>query len=121
SGRLAQARERLRQRLARRGFSLPAVLCAVALVNEPGRGAVPAALTQATVRCGASVVAGGAAPGNVVSPQVAGGGQGGTGGLAAAPVPDRDGAAPGSEYLRRRRPVGPGRLDGTATSPAAGD
>src|SRR5262245_53618475 len=44
SGRLADARRRLRARLTRRGVSLPAALCALAL----GHGADAAALTAAT-------------------------------------------------------------------------
>jgi RNA polymerase sigma factor (sigma-70 family) len=48
SGRLAQARKQLRQRLARRGVALPAVLCASALSLQAV--AAPAALVKATVK-----------------------------------------------------------------------
>jgi RNA polymerase sigma factor (sigma-70 family) len=65
SARLAQARERLRQRLGRRGFSFSAVLAAGALVTEP----VPAALPATLIHCRAAALfaAGKIAPG--VSPQ----------------------------------------------------
>jgi RNA polymerase sigma factor (sigma-70 family) len=56
SSRLAQARERLRERLARRGVALPAVLCAVALVRPADAGL--AALFEATVRAAVSPAAG---------------------------------------------------------------
>jgi RNA polymerase sigma factor (sigma-70 family) len=60
SGRLALARQRLRQRLARRGVSLASVLCAVAL--GPGaNAAVPVALAGATVEAGMQFAAGKAA------------------------------------------------------------
>jgi RNA polymerase sigma factor (sigma-70 family) len=59
SGRLALARQRLRQRLARRGVALAPALCAVALA--PGAGAtVHAALSAATVEAAARFTAGGA-------------------------------------------------------------
>jgi RNA polymerase sigma factor (sigma-70 family) len=57
SSRLAQAREHLRKRLARRGVALSAVLCAVALVR-PAEAAL-AALSEATVRAAVSPAAGG--------------------------------------------------------------
>jgi RNA polymerase sigma factor (sigma-70 family) len=49
SGRLAQARERLRCRLARRGVSLTAGLTAAALVQGTASAAVPAGLARAAV------------------------------------------------------------------------
>jgi RNA polymerase sigma factor (sigma-70 family) len=57
SCRLGRARQRLRQRLARRGIELPAVLAALSLAAG-GEAAVPAALAGATVRFGLSVAAG---------------------------------------------------------------
>jgi RNA polymerase sigma factor (sigma-70 family) len=50
--RLAKARQRLRQRLTRRGVALSAVLCLSALAAEAGEAAVPAALLGAAVRAG---------------------------------------------------------------------
>jgi RNA polymerase sigma factor (sigma-70 family) len=53
SGRLAQARERLRDRLTRRGVSLPAARCALAVTSEATAGlpaAVVTATTQAAIR-----------------------------------------------------------------------
>jgi RNA polymerase sigma factor (sigma-70 family) len=50
SARLAQARVLLRRRLARRGVSLSAVLCAVVLGRESAAAAVPVALGQTTLR-----------------------------------------------------------------------
>jgi RNA polymerase sigma factor (sigma-70 family) len=59
SSRLAQARERLHKRLARRGVVLSAGLCAIAL-TRPAEAAL-APLLEATVRAAASPAAGGAA------------------------------------------------------------
>jgi RNA polymerase sigma factor (sigma-70 family) len=56
--RLARARQRLRQRLARRGIELSAILAALAVVNGTTRAAVPAGLAKATIRFGLSVAAG---------------------------------------------------------------
>jgi RNA polymerase sigma factor (sigma-70 family) len=64
--RLAHARRRLRQRLARRGVALSAVLCLSAVAAEATE-AVPAALLDATVRAALS----GAATGGAVSASVA--------------------------------------------------
>jgi RNA polymerase sigma factor (sigma-70 family) len=50
SSRLATARKLLRQRLARRGITLSAVLAAVALTQGTGRGSVPAVLSRSTIR-----------------------------------------------------------------------
>ena len=47
SGRLAQARERLRDRLTRRGVSLPAALCALAVTGE-ATASLPAAVGSKT-------------------------------------------------------------------------
>jgi RNA polymerase sigma factor (sigma-70 family) len=58
SWRLARARQRLRQRLARRGIELSGVLAALSLVHGTGQAAVPAALSSATVRFGLLVAAG---------------------------------------------------------------
>jgi RNA polymerase sigma factor (sigma-70 family) len=65
SARLAQARERLRQRLGRRGYSFSAVLAAGALVTDPAPAALPATLLHC--RAAALFAAGKIAPG--VSPQ----------------------------------------------------
>jgi RNA polymerase sigma factor (sigma-70 family) len=55
---LARARQRLRQRLAQRGITLPAVLGAVALSPGAGTSAVPAPLAQLTVRAALAYAAG---------------------------------------------------------------
>jgi RNA polymerase sigma factor (sigma-70 family) len=60
SGRVALARQRLRQRLARRGVTLTAALCALAL-GAGATGAVPGALAAATVQAAMQVAAGQAA------------------------------------------------------------
>jgi RNA polymerase sigma factor (sigma-70 family) len=61
SWRLARARQRLRQRLARRGIQLSAVLAALSVTRGAGEAAVPAALASSAVRFGLSVAAGGPA------------------------------------------------------------
>ncbi|HKB35531.1 MAG TPA: sigma-70 family RNA polymerase sigma factor, partial [Gemmataceae bacterium] len=48
--RLSQARQELLRRLARRGISLPAALCAAALIRESASAAVPVALARSTVQ-----------------------------------------------------------------------
>jgi RNA polymerase sigma factor (sigma-70 family) len=58
SWRLARARQRLRQQLARRGIELSAVLAVLSVAQEAGRAAVPAALAKATIGLGLSVAAG---------------------------------------------------------------
>jgi RNA polymerase sigma factor (sigma-70 family) len=58
SWRLARARQQLRQRLARRGIELAAVLAALCVAHGAGDAAVPAALASATIRFGLSVAAG---------------------------------------------------------------
>jgi RNA polymerase sigma factor (sigma-70 family) len=50
SGRLYEARKLLRSRLARRGVSLSAVLCGLALAGRGARAALPAELAAETVR-----------------------------------------------------------------------
>jgi len=50
SSRLARARERLRQRLGRRGVELPAVLAALALSRHTASAAVPAKLVSSTLQ-----------------------------------------------------------------------
>jgi RNA polymerase sigma factor (sigma-70 family) len=50
SGRLNEARKLLRLRLARRGVSLSAALCGLALVNEGARAGLPAVRAAETVR-----------------------------------------------------------------------
>jgi RNA polymerase sigma factor (sigma-70 family) len=61
SWRLTRARQRLRQRLARRGIELSALLAALSLAHGAGKAAVPAGLAKATIRFGLSVAAGGPA------------------------------------------------------------
>jgi RNA polymerase sigma factor (sigma-70 family) len=70
SGRLAQARKQVQQRLTRRGVTLAAVLGATAVAQ----GTAPAALVTATVRAALAFVAGAAT--GTVSAQVAGLAQG---------------------------------------------
>jgi RNA polymerase sigma factor (sigma-70 family) len=53
AGRVAGARERLQHRLARRGVALTSALCAGALAGPEASGAVPAALSVATMRAAA--------------------------------------------------------------------
>ncbi|AWM40905.1 ECF RNA polymerase sigma factor SigM [Gemmata obscuriglobus] len=62
SSRLAEARNLLRRRLARRGITLSALLTAVAVTQGTGRGGVPAALARSTVRA-AGMLARGASAG----------------------------------------------------------
>jgi protocatechuate 3,4-dioxygenase beta subunit/transposase-like protein len=69
--RLGQARQRLRDRLARRGLTLSAAGLAAALAELPAMAAVPPTLTTATVQ---AVMAGAASPAlaaGAVAPQVA--------------------------------------------------
>jgi RNA polymerase sigma factor (sigma-70 family) len=61
SWRLARARQWLRQRLARRGIQLSAVLAALAVAQGASEAAVPAGLAGVTVRFGLSVAADGPA------------------------------------------------------------
>jgi len=70
SGRLAEARQRLQQRLTRRGVSLSAVLCAAWLSTEAARAALPAGLLQATVQAALCLAARKAASA-ALSPEVA--------------------------------------------------
>src|SRR6516164_8636398 len=58
SWRLARARQQLRQRLARRGIELSAVLAALSVAHGVSKAVVPAALARATVGFGLSVAAG---------------------------------------------------------------
>jgi RNA polymerase sigma factor (sigma-70 family) len=68
SSRLAQARERLRQRLQRRGVALSAVLCAVALTPQAEAAFVP--LLEPTIRAALAPATGTAAGAGVVSARV---------------------------------------------------
>jgi RNA polymerase sigma factor (sigma-70 family) len=52
SSRLTRARRLLRERLARRGIALSALLAALAVAEGPARAALPAALAKAAVRYG---------------------------------------------------------------------
>jgi len=72
SGRLAEARKQLQRRLARRGVSLSASLCAGVLTQEAAGAAAPATLMAATVRVASQLVAGETAASEVVSAKVAG-------------------------------------------------
>jgi RNA polymerase sigma factor (sigma-70 family) len=67
---LTRARERLRQRLARRGVTVSAGLLAVALSQEAARAAVPAALVVSLVRAAATAAVGPSACAASLSPQV---------------------------------------------------
>jgi RNA polymerase sigma factor (sigma-70 family) len=67
-GRLERGRELLRERLARRGLALSAVLCASLLPESAAGAAIPATLAGATVQAGMQFVAGQAA--GIVSAQV---------------------------------------------------
>jgi RNA polymerase sigma factor (sigma-70 family) len=67
SGRLARAKELLRQRLARRGLAPSAGLVAVALTAETAQAAVPASLLLPTVRVASAAILGGADTGLVTS------------------------------------------------------
>jgi RNA polymerase sigma factor (sigma-70 family) len=71
SWRLAEARKQLQRRLARRGVSLSAGLCAGVLTQEASGAAVPASLMAATVRAAWQVAAGEAVASEVVSAKVA--------------------------------------------------
>jgi RNA polymerase sigma factor (sigma-70 family) len=61
--RLSQARQELVRRLARRGVSLSAALCAAALSREAAGAALPTALAKATARVALADAAGNAAVG----------------------------------------------------------
>jgi RNA polymerase sigma factor (sigma-70 family) len=63
SSRLTRARQRLQQRLARRGIELSALLAAIAVAENSSSAAVPALLASTTVRVGLLVAAGGTAAG----------------------------------------------------------
>ncbi len=65
--RLSQARQELLRRLARRGVSLSAALCAATLSRQAEGAAVPTALTQATVRASLAGAARGHAPAAVAA------------------------------------------------------
>src|SRR5260370_1055318 len=66
SGRLARAR----QRLVRRGVSLSAVLCALALGRGAASATVPAALAQRTLSSGFGMIAGKAGIAEIASSHV---------------------------------------------------
>jgi RNA polymerase sigma factor (sigma-70 family) len=70
SARLARARDRLRQRLARRGLCLSASLLGCLLSREALGAAVPAELFRTTVQAGVCALAGPAALAAVVSGEV---------------------------------------------------
>src|SRR5262249_44170438 len=62
-GRLAQARSRLRARLARRGFFVPAAALAAALSTRTASAAVPPALRDSTTRAALRLIEGAVASG----------------------------------------------------------
>jgi RNA polymerase sigma factor (sigma-70 family) len=70
SGRLAEARKRLQQRLSRRGLTLAAALCAGAW-GAGATAAVPKSLMRSTVQAALGVAAGQAASGVVPAPVAA--------------------------------------------------
>ena len=70
SGRLAEARKRLQQRLARRGVTLSAVLCGVAVAAGSRAAALPGGLVTATIRAGVQWAAGVEGLGCAVSAEV---------------------------------------------------
>jgi TIGR03009 family protein len=61
--RIARARRLLQRRLARRGIELSVLLAALSVAEGVGRAALPAALTQTTIRFGLLVAAGESAAG----------------------------------------------------------
>jgi RNA polymerase sigma factor (sigma-70 family) len=61
SSRLTRARQRLQQRMARRGIELSALWAALAVTESAGKVGVPALLASATVRSGLLAAAGGTA------------------------------------------------------------
>jgi RNA polymerase sigma factor (sigma-70 family) len=65
SSRVTRARRLLRERLARRGIALAAVLAALAVAGDTGRAAVPAALAKGAVRYGLLAAAGSPAGGTI--------------------------------------------------------
>jgi RNA polymerase sigma factor (sigma-70 family) len=65
SSRLTRARQRLQQRLVRRGIELSALLAALAVAESAGQAGVPALLASATLRFGLSAAAGGTAAGGI--------------------------------------------------------
>jgi RNA polymerase sigma-70 factor (ECF subfamily) len=70
SGRLAQARKRLQQRLTRRGVTLSAVLSILALAQSGSAANVSSVLVDATTRACLQFAAGQALPSGVVSTKV---------------------------------------------------
>jgi RNA polymerase sigma factor (sigma-70 family) len=70
-GRLERGRARLRDRLARRGLTLPAALAAVAIGQGGASAPVSAALAGATVRAAVVFAAGGKVAGGVIPDRVA--------------------------------------------------
>jgi RNA polymerase sigma factor (sigma-70 family) len=70
AGRLAEARKLLQQRLSRRGVTFSAVLWGVSLSSGGAPAAVPAGLSQATVRAAVSLTVGQAAIREVASAPV---------------------------------------------------
>src|SRR5262249_8744749 len=67
SWRVTVARQRLRQRLSRRGIQMSAVMAALSVLNGVGKAAIPHALAQSAIRFGLSVAAGNSAAGVIPS------------------------------------------------------
>src|SRR5438445_12028585 len=67
SSRLTRARQHLRQRLARRGIKLSALLAALAVAEGVSKAAVPTMLANVTIRSGLLVAAGETAAGLIPS------------------------------------------------------
>jgi RNA polymerase sigma factor (sigma-70 family) len=70
-GRLDRGRELLRQRLLRRGLTLPVALFAIGLTQSTASAAIPATLAGATVKAGLTFAAGGTLGACGVSARVA--------------------------------------------------
>jgi RNA polymerase sigma factor (sigma-70 family) len=66
--RLSRARERLRQRLTRRGLALTSGLLAAALSQSPAQAAVPVALAESTLQAALSFTAGAATAECIAAP-----------------------------------------------------
>jgi RNA polymerase sigma factor (sigma-70 family) len=71
-GRLERGRDRLRERLLKRGVLLPSALLAAALSSQGAWGAMPATLAVSTVKAAGLLALGSVAPETVVSTKVVG-------------------------------------------------
>src|SRR5262245_10891331 len=82
-GRLERGRARLRDRLARRGLTLPAVLAVVGIGQGTASAGLPVALAGATVRAALAFAEVGGAPADAISVRVAALAEGGLKSMAA--------------------------------------